>query len=382
MARQRIAIFKDNATGSISPCSMSKKGTYNVTASGDEAQVNIIGWIGDFDLMLFEQAVTALADEGVQNATIYLDSFGGDAFSAQRIGNAISRFKGEVSCHVGLIAASSASYILAKCAKRTIARNGQIMFHKPSITAGGNVDQVTANLKMLKSITRDFQKAYAVVLGKTEEEIAEMWKEDYWLDADEALETGFVHAILDDVVEPNVEVVAELTRMGKWTSKTTPNSTQTDMKNLSLITATLSLPEGSDEQAVLRATQALVVANGDLTKKVQSLEAQLEQNQQARVTALVNDAIKANKITEAERERYTKLATADFENTAAVLADKQPHVSASSRIANNGGSGAADKYQDWDFARFSKEAPEVLARIKTEDPDRYNDLRNSYLKSN
>jgi ATP-dependent Clp protease, protease subunit len=357
---------------------MSKKGTYKVTASGNEGKVYITGFITEWDLDRFDLMVYNLIEKGIENASIYLDSFGGDAFSAQRIGNSISRFKGEVKCHVGLIAASSASYILAKCGHRTISANGQIMIHKPSINEGGNMDTVMANLKMLRAITRDFQKTYAIALNKTEADIEAMWKEDYWMDAEEALSLGFVHAIEEPVAEPDTEVVAELQRRGKWQAPvvTAHTTTQNIMSKLPLIIAALELEENSDEQAVLKATQALVSANKALNAKVQTLETQIEDGKRQRVTALVDDAIASNKITAAEKDRYTKLATADFENTAAILSEKQPHVSASSRVAS---SSKDAKYADWTYEGFMKNAPEVLASMKVEDPERYNQLRSNYI---
>lgn len=364
-----------------------KPGTYTVTANDGIARICFEGGIWGWEFEKFQLLIQALLDQGLTDAVVFIDSNGGDARAAQRIGNEIARFSGNITCRIGVLAASNATYIAAKCSHVIMAANGQYMFHKPSYGPWGNEDQIAADLKMLRNLTKDFRKVYATRSGKTEAEIEEMWKVDYWMDAEEALAQGFIDEIGDEVVTENQIVIAELKSAGRWHEpvvtaeaeslqpKPLPNK---DVDKFSHIKAALGLPEDSSEAEVLKAVTAQGKTLKELEEKVDTLNTEAETRKKETVTALVDGAIKENKITEADRERYTKLGSLDYSATAEVLASLKPHVSASSRIGLPG-TGPEAKFQDWDWDKFQKENPTALERMKTEDPERFAELRKEYL---
>lgn len=349
---------------------------YIVKAEGQSCCLFIISYLTQYDMDRLDAMVNGMCEEqGLTELKIVIDSMGGDAWAAQRIGNLIDKFEGTTWAHVELVAASAASYVLAKCQKRTISANGQVMIHKPSLYADGNEDELAAQLPMIQSITSDFRTVYAKCMNITEDEVEAMWKNEKWMDAQTALSLGVVTEVIDVTATSTPEVMAAMIEVGRIKKPEIPNSDY--MKKSPKVLAALALSADATDEQFDAAVEQLAAENVQLKAKNEDLSQKLLAEQTSKVTALVDAAVQANKITEAERPAFVKLATADFESTAAILKSRTPHVSASSRIGANGGN--EDKYADWNYDRLQKEAPKVLAQIKAEDPERFEQLRKEYI---
>jgi hypothetical protein len=147
------------------------------------------------------------------------------------------------------------------------------------------------------------------------------------------------------------------------------------------IAQALGLDENADEAAVLAAATRL---SADITK----LNA-------ARVDALIESGKASGVITAENEGAIRKLAAADYESTAAMIksvpgktADPvtPPPATGNEKTlvgmlsggnvaaAPGAASGATDKREDWDFDRWSKEDPNGLLKLRTDDPKRYQTL--------
>lgn len=176
------------------------------------------------------------------------------------------------------------------------------------------------------------------------------------------------------------------------------NQNQNTMKQLAVLVALLSLkPDATEDQVVdsvrdlVNKTKAhpgdiatLTTERDDLKKQIDTLKTQLTAANDAQAVALVDGAEAAKKINAAQKEQFLKLAKNDYAGTKAILDGMVAHVGVVTQL-NNGGQGSeasgADKFKDWTFARLTKEAPKELARIKTEEPDRYKTLLNEYINA-
>lgn len=83
------------------------------------------------------------------------------------------------------------------------------------------------------------------------------------------------------------------------------------------------------------------------------LNAQETKDKEKKVADLVEGAIKEGKLLAGDKDRYMKLATADYETTEAVIKEMKPHTSLSN-LLNTGGSGnAADDAELMELLKLS-----------------------------
>ncbi len=353
--------------------------------------IKITGSINQAMVSALVLQLNTLLQKGQKDLFVYIETGGGEVFAATELTNVIKKFTGTKTCEIGSICASAGTYILTAFDKRIIASNGHLMIHKPESAIGGNEDDLKSQLRLLSSLTKDYKKQYAKLTGSSEDEIEALWQQDYWLNAEEALQAGFITAI-------GAEATIDATIAAQFVELKHPNAKQitaqilqtknTDMKDLSLITAALGIAEDATEAQIAKSiaakNTALLTAEtkvAELQAKLDTAEATAKTEQAAKVTALVDGAIAANKIKAEDKPRYEKLATADFQSTSEILASMKPYVAITAQINNGVATAEADKYKDWTYTKFQKEAPRVLAQIKATEPARFEQLKADYLAS-
>lgn len=332
-----------------------------------------------------------MASTSNEDVVIEITTFGGSVFAARDIVNIIKKYPGKVHAEIGTYVMSAGTYITAaikaKGGRVIMSSNAQMMIHKPSLESEGTADKIASDLKMLQDITTEYYNTYMAVTGKSLDELNAMLTEDCWLTAGEALALGLITSIGEpSVITP--EVVAQLKSYGREVvaTETKQHLKKEDMK-FPLVIAALRLNEDATEQEVVKAISALNKENATATAdlktaqdakaalevKVAELEGSIEADKKAKVTALVNAAVKDNKIMEAQKEQFTKLATADYESTAEVIASMQPYKSVA---AGAGADNTVEKdytvedyknmHKNGALAKFAKESPEAFAKLKTE----------------
>lgn len=193
-------------------------------------------------------------------------------------------------------------------------------------------------------------------------------------------------------VEHKDEVLSALLSHGLTSEK--PNLNIQPMKKILLCFAAMgmSLSDNAGEDHVVEAInklkadkEAAELKYKQAADKIQSLEAKLSAEESNKINSLVDGAVAAKKIKADQKDHYLKLAKSDFESTKAIIESLAPHVTISEQL-NKGGNGnigegeKKDMYAGWDFRKLSMEAPAELARIKSEDPDRYKALFNAAFK--
>lgn len=152
------------------------------------------------------------------------------------------------------------------------------------------------------------------------------------------------------------------------------------MKKIEFMIAALSLSADATEDQVLAAIKKLSVEhaqlkadNEDLKKKVDTLNGEKEVSFKLSCEQLVDGAIAGNKITAAQREQFLKLAKSDFNTTKELVEGMVARKSLSASI-QGGADGKADAFKDFTYDDFHKKAPRELARIKEQEPERYQQL--------
>lgn len=132
-----------------------------------------------------------LAEFNGSELTVSLNSGGGDVFAGLEMYNALRELDAKVTVRVDGLAASIAS-IIAMAGDTIIMSPGSLMMiHRPSVFAGGNVDDLDKAKEVLLKIEESITPIYAERSGLSKEKIAELLEAETWMTADEAVEMGF-----------------------------------------------------------------------------------------------------------------------------------------------------------------------------------------------
>jgi ATP-dependent protease ClpP protease subunit len=188
---------------------MNNKTWYNMTAQGkSEAEISIYGPIGGFDINAKDFAEDL---KGIDADTIHLriDSPGGSTQEGFNIINALKRHPAKVVTHIDGMAASMASVIAQAGDERRMANNSLMMIHKPLTTKGGNADELRKNADTLDKVESNILKAYEKS-HYSENEIADLMREETIFTAEEALKAGLI-----DEIEDGLKAVASIVEMAK-----------------------------------------------------------------------------------------------------------------------------------------------------------------------
>lgn len=221
LARNLANRLKAEALGNES-ARMHASATRRVFAqAGDAGEVQIVGVIGEGNLQTdtFNNLLKALGE--VDRIRAIVNSQGGHVAEGLAIYHALRSHKAKVEIEIVGVAASMASAIAMAGDHISMAEDGLFMLHDPWVIAGGNADELRAAADMLDKHGDSLAGIYARRTQHTESEILEMMGKDggggSWLNAEEALEAGFIDEILAPAKArlPNVPAAALAKRISK-----------------------------------------------------------------------------------------------------------------------------------------------------------------------
>lgn len=137
---------------------------------------------------------------------VNINSPGGSVYAASEIWTHIKKFPGDSVAEITGVCASAAS-IIAMATKRTvIAPVGALMIHNASISAQGDYREMEAMKQLLIKTNEAIMQTYKVKTKKSDDELKQMMDAETWMNAQQAVEHGFV----DDIMfTDDVEIVAQ-----------------------------------------------------------------------------------------------------------------------------------------------------------------------------
>jgi len=127
----------------------------------------------------------------VQEITVRINSYGGEAFEGIAIHNLLTRHDARVVVHVDGIAASAASIISMAGDEIHMAANAMMMIHEAWGMTQGPAEDHEKHAAMLRKLNRASGETYA---GRTQREIEDVLKlmaDETWMTAQDALAMGF-----------------------------------------------------------------------------------------------------------------------------------------------------------------------------------------------
>lgn len=191
---------------------MPEKKFWQVKALADEngAQLSIYGDIGDESFLgcqlsdvsskQIKKELNAIGE--VKTLHVYINSPGGDVFTAQAIYSMLRNFGAYIVVHVDGIAASAASLIAMAGDEIIMPANAMMMIHNPSAGAYGQAADLRKGADVLDKIRDTMIVAYGRT-GKDRDELIAMLDAETWMTGEEAVEAKFA-----DRTEPAVNIAA------------------------------------------------------------------------------------------------------------------------------------------------------------------------------
>ncbi len=190
------------------------------------------------------------------------DSVGGDPRAAMAVAGIIQAHAGKSTCYIEYMCASSATVIASVC-DEVIGNEFpfEYMIHEPKINQEWvTADEAISGASQVRKSLDDFVKIYADRSGQSEDDIRAWMKAEKFMNAQQALELGFIDRIeqipatLSEKVDYELAAKAynrpeEFKITGRGTSPTTkqPTLKANTMKTWEKIKAMVGLGDSADE---------------------------------------------------------------------------------------------------------------------------------------
>ena len=283
-----------------------------------EATMRLFGEIGgQVDADLFAQELAGL-DNMADTVHLHINSPGGDVISGLSIVSAMQSMRAFIHVHVDGIAASMAAVIAIAGDKISMQDYAKLMIHNP-YPSDGSAKINDKMRKALGSLTDTLQTILSR-RGCDKDKIGSLMSAETWFTADEAKAEGLIDEI---VITPRKEEFKNLTTtelLARIANEYKPVNNK-DM-DLTKIAAKLGLPATATEQQVLDAIEANRVKQ--------------EEQHNRLVDHYLALGVTNGSVTDKNKERMKKLASADFDLFAEMVTDVQdaPEGEAG-KISNN-----------------------------------------------
>ncbi len=135
-------------------------------------------------------------ESGGGDVTVWINSPGGDCVAAAQIYNMLCDYKGRVTVKIDGIAASAASVIAMSGDVVQMSPVGMLMIHNPSTISWGDHKEMQKAIEMLDECKESIINAYERKTGLPRNRISKLMDEETWMNANKALELGFVDEII------------------------------------------------------------------------------------------------------------------------------------------------------------------------------------------
>jgi ATP-dependent Clp protease protease subunit len=135
---------------------------------------------------------------GAGDVVIWINSPGGDCVAASQIYTMLMEYKGRVTVKIDGIAASAASVIAMAGTEVLMAPTSLLMIHNPLTVAIGDSEEMQKAIAMLDEVKESIINAYELKTGMSRAKLAHLMDAETWMNANKAIELGFVDGILTD----------------------------------------------------------------------------------------------------------------------------------------------------------------------------------------
>lgn len=140
---------------------------------------------------------------------VHINSNGGEVFEGLAIYNVIKNYRGQKVTIVDGLAASIASVIALAGDVVKMNAASMLMIHNASTFCYGNADDMEEVAKVLRQVSSVIRDVYVSKTKQSPEEIDRLMKAETYLNAQDALNYGFIDEIIEEDVDNQLTDVAK-----------------------------------------------------------------------------------------------------------------------------------------------------------------------------
>ena len=181
---------------------MKNKKYFQLTQNDNEVDIQIYGDITSWEWSESDISSYTLAKqiEGLEcdKINVYINSYGGEVAEGLAIYNQLKRHKAKVKTVCDGFACSAASVVFMAGDERIMSTASLLMIHNAWTYASGNSKELRKQADDLDKITQASINAYMQEVNITEEELKQMLDDETWITPQEAIEKGFITAIVNE----------------------------------------------------------------------------------------------------------------------------------------------------------------------------------------
>jgi len=329
--------------------------------------------------------------------TIHLHTPGGSVIDGNLIFNELAKAKANITIVVDGLAASMGSILMLCGHTIKMAENAFVMIHAPSGSEYGNAKAFEQTAKVLRSMESSFLKKLSARTGKSDSEINDWMNGDNWFSAEEAKAEGLIDEILDPIMDDqsisaygDKEVVAQLFTDKKFVAQlfaeydakqgedgVSNREEPKEKKEKLKPTPDMKIEAKAIEALGLKPDATEAEINAAITKQSErnaELTAKLTQENDAKATKLVEEAVAAGKIPAADKDMWISDAKANYDSVKRMIALLPEKKNLSSREKPDTNNTVAQGREGWKMIDWMKKDLTGLHKMRDEDPEAYQAL--------
>ena len=176
------------------------KNWYNISGKSADSIVDvyIFDEIGSYGVNA-QSFIEEIKSYTKKPMNIHINCVGGDVFDGMAIYNIIKKRTAETTVYIEGIAASMGSVIALAADNVVMAENSLFMIHNAWGGAMGESKELKKTANLLEKISNEIADIYIKKTNLPYDKVKEMMDEETWLNAEEALELGFIDSISDAI---------------------------------------------------------------------------------------------------------------------------------------------------------------------------------------
>lgn len=154
----------------------------------------IYEWFG-MDATCPKDVNAVISEANGEPLLVEINSGGGDVFAGSEIYTVLKAYAGTVEINIVGLAASAAS-VIAQAGHSRISPTALFMVHNVSGSAAGDFHDMQQEAEILQTANKAVAAAYLEKTGKSMEELLGIMDAETWMDAQKAVEYGFVDEVM------------------------------------------------------------------------------------------------------------------------------------------------------------------------------------------
>jgi ATP-dependent Clp endopeptidase proteolytic subunit ClpP len=173
---------------------------FEMKAKGNDAiEILIYDEIGGWGVTAKDFAIQLNNFKDVKNITLRLNTPGGSVMDGNAIFNSLKRHKARVNVEIDGMALSMGSVIAMAGDTISMAQNAMFMIHNPWGMAIGDSEELRKTADVMDKMKGTIITPYVNKTGMSAESVSNLMDAETWMNADEALEAGFVDSVTDAI---------------------------------------------------------------------------------------------------------------------------------------------------------------------------------------